>query len=461
MPVLAVGRWEAKAPREKAQMHSAAGLPSGPASARRSDLATGSTTSQREAARTLHGRRLLIARVACLVVIVLTLALAVPGFVVGFDRPELLAQPAVLALVERLGMSNQVVMAAGLLVPMAAVSAIAIFLFWRRSNDWMAMLFSLQMITSIAFTTRSLSALQQAYPAVRASVQFIWLLAFVLIIVMLYLFPDGRFVPRSTRLAVITVVLVVLSPGLPEGLLNLPRSQEGMSAWHWRAAVLGVLALWCTGLFAQIYRYRHVSGPVERQQAKWVMFILGSFMTIIALGVVIPSLFLDLPDLWFAAVLLACAPLGIALPISIAIAILRYRLYDIDRIISRTLAYGLLTVLLGGGYAAVVLGLGRLLPQGSSLTVAAATLVVAAAFRPARRRIQQAVDRRFNRRGHDAGRIIEAFGTRLRDQVDLDTLTGELLAVVDQTMQPTSASLWLRPAPDGPPRVGGLAGKRY
>ena len=450
MPVLAVGRWEAKAPREKAQMRSAAGLPSGPASARRSDLATGSTTSQREAARTLHGRRLLIARVACLVVIVLTLALAVPGFVVGFDRPELLAQPAVLALVERLGMSNQVVMAAGLLVPMAAVSAIAIFLFWRRSNDWMAMLFSLQMITSIAFTTRSLSALQQAYPAVRAPVQFIWLLAFVLIIVMLYLFPDGRFVPRSTRLAVITVVLVVLSPGLPEGLLNLPRSQEGMSAWHWRAAVLGVLALWCTGLFAQIYRYRHVSGPVERQQAKWVMFILGSFMTIIALGVVIPSLFLDLPDVWFAAVLLACAPLGIALPISIAIAILRYRLYDIDRIISRTLAYGLLTVLLGGGYAAVVLGLGRLLPQGSSLTVAAATLVVAAAFRPARRRIQQAVDRRFNRRRHNTAETIAAFGDRLHQQVDLDTLTVELLAVVDQTMQPTQVSLWLRPqAPSG------------
>jgi hypothetical protein len=420
---------------------------------------TGSTTSQREAARTLHGRRLLIARAACLVVIVLTLGLAIPGFLVGFERPELLNQPEVRALVERLGMSNQVVMAAGLLVPMAAVSAIAIFLFWRRSNDWMAMLFSLQMITSIAFTTRSLSALQQAYPAVRAPVQFIWLLAFVLIIVTLYLFPDGRFVPRFTRLlAVVAVVLVVLSPGLPEGLLSLPRAQEEMADWHWHAAVLGVLALWCTGLFAQIYRYRHVSGPVERQQAKWVMFLLGCFIAIIALGVVIPSLFLDLPDVWFAAVLLACVPLAIALPVSIAIAILRYHLYDIDRIISRTLAYGLLTVLLGGGYAGVVLGLGRLLPQGSSLTVAAATLVVAAAFQPARRRIQQAVDRRFNRRRHDAGRIIEAFGTRLRDQVDLDTLQAELLAVVDQTMQPTSVSLWLRPAPDGPPRVGGKGG---
>jgi hypothetical protein len=440
-------------------MHPAADLPEGPESAGRSDLLTGSTRPEREAARTLHGRRLLIARVACLAVIVLTLSLAIPGFVVGFDRPELLNQPEVLALVDRLGISNQVVMAAGLVVPMAAVSAIAVFLFWRRSDDWMAMLFSLEIITSIAFTTRSLAALQHAYPAVRAPVQFIWLLGFILIIVTLYLFPDGRFVPRSTRLlAAVTVVLVVLSPGLPEGMLSLPRAQEEMSVWHWRVAVLGVLALWCSGLFAQIYRYRHVSGPVERQQAKWVMFILGCFMAIIALGVVIPSLFLDLPDVWFAAVLLAFVPLGIALPISIAIAILRYHLYDIDRIISRTLAYGLLTVLLGGAYAGIVLGLGRLLPQDSSLTVAAATLAVAAAFQPARRRIQQAVDRRFNRRRHDAGRIIEAFGTRLHDQVDLDTLTGELLAVVDRTIQPTSASLWLRPAPDGPPRVGGKGG---
>jgi hypothetical protein len=125
-------------------------------------------------------------------------------------------------------------------------------------------------------------------------------------------------------------------------------------------------------------------------------------------------------------------------------AILRYRLYDIDRIISRTVAYGLLTVLLGGGYALVVLGLGQVLGRDSSLVVAAATLAVAAVFQPARRRIQQAVDRRFNRR-HDAGRVIDAFGARLRDQLDLATLTGELLAAVDQTMQPTRTSLWLRP----------------
>jgi len=139
------------------------------------------------------------------------------------------------------------------------------------------------------------------------------------------------------------------------------------------------------------------------------------------------------------------------LPVATGAAILRYRLYDVDRIVSRTLAYGLLTVLLGLGYAAVVLGLGGLLPDSSSLVVAAATLAVAAVFQPLRRRVQAAVDRRFNRRRHDTARTIAAFSTRLRDQVDLDALHGELLAVVDQTMQPTHASLWLRPqARSGP-----------
>jgi hypothetical protein len=133
------------------------------------------------------------------------------------------------------------------------------------------------------------------------------------------------------------------------------------------------------------------------------------------------------------------------LPLATGAAILRYRLYDIDRIISRTLAYGLLTVLLGLGYAAVVLGFGRLLGRDSSLVVAAATLAVAAAFQPARRRIQQGVDRHFNRRRHDAAQLIAAFSARLREQVDLDTLTTELLAVVEQTMQPAQTSLWLRP----------------
>jgi hypothetical protein len=154
----------------------------------------------------------------------------------------------------------------------------------------------------------------------------------------------------------------------------------------------------------------------------------------------------------------ALAPLvgGLNPPIlsaAIGAAILRYRLYDLDRIISRALAYGLLTVLLGGGYAGVVLGLGQLLGRDSNLVVAGATLAVAALFQPARRRIQQLVDRRFNRRRYDAAKTIEAFSARLRDEIDLDTLAAELHTVVDQTMQPTTASLWLRPSVERSPRT--------
>jgi predicted PurR-regulated permease PerM len=159
-----------------------------------------------------------------------------------------------------------------------------------------------------------------------------------------------------------------------------------------------------------------------------------------------------------AAVLLAGMALGatvvLLLAVGVCLAILRYRLYDLDRIISRTLAYGLLTVLLGGGCAAIVLGLGQLLGRSSSLAVAVATLAVAAAFQPARRRVQRMVDRGFNRRRYDAAQTIQAFSARLRQQTDLDSLTAELLRVVEQTMQPTSVSLWLGPSSTArhPPR---------
>ena len=137
------------------------------------------------------------------------------------------------------------------------------------------------------------------------------------------------------------------------------------------------------------------------------------------------------------------------IPIAIGVAVLRYRLYDLDRIINRTLVYGLLTALLGGAYAATVLVLGQVFGgvggDPPSWAVAGATLAVAALFQPARRRIQRVVDRRFDRRRYDAARTVDAFSGRLREELDLDALEAELLAVVDQTVQPTRASLWLRP----------------
>ncbi len=130
---------------------------------------------------------------------------------------------------------------------------------------------------------------------------------------------------------------------------------------------------------------------------------------------------------------------------AIAVAVFRYQLYDIDRLLNRTLVYALVTAILGAGYAALVLGLGQLLGRDrSSLGVAGATLAAAGLFQPLRRRVQQAVDRRFDRRRYDAARTIERFSGRLRREVDLDALSTELVAVVDQTMQPTAVSLWLR-----------------
>jgi peptidoglycan/LPS O-acetylase OafA/YrhL len=188
-----------------------------------------------------------------------------------------------------------------------------------------------------------------------------------------------------------------------------------------------------------VVRFRRARGA-ERQQLRWVA--LATVVLALLSVVVLAALALDA----FALAALAGSLCVAILPAAIGAAILRYRLYDLDRIISRTLAYGLLTLLLGGGYAGVVLGLGQLLGRGSSLVVAAATLAVAAAFQPARRRIQQLVDRRFDRRRYDAARTIAAFSARLRQQVDLDTLTAELLGVVDQTMQPRRVSLWLQPS---------------
>jgi hypothetical protein len=213
------------------------------------------------------------------------------------------------------------------------------------------------------------------------------------------------------------------------------------------AIVLTLLSV-VVGGASLVVRFRHARGE-ERQQLRWVAS--AAVVAAVGIPVAMAGIAIESPTVVGAAVLGSAAVLCLA----IAAAILRYRLYDLDRVVSRTVAYGLLTVLLGLAYAGVVLGLGRLLGRDSSLVVAAATLTVAAAFQPLRRRVQAAVDRRFNRRRHDAARIIEGFAARLRAQVDLDALHAELLAVADQTMQPTQTSLWLRPQSTGAASTGG------
>jgi hypothetical protein len=207
--------------------------------------------------------------------------------------------------------------------------------------------------------------------------------------------------------------------------------------------IVGVLLHWLSlpaAAVCVVLRFRASRG-VERQQLRWVA--AGAAGAVAGLLLALPG-GLGITSGWISNIVY---PAMLCPPVAVGVAVLRYRLYDLDRVISRTLTYGLLTMLLGLGYTAVVLGLGRLLPEGSSLAVAAATLAAAAAFSPLRHRVQDLVDRRFNRRRYDAAGTVAAFAARLRDQVDLDALHTELLAVVDQTMQPTRASLWLRGAP--------------
>jgi hypothetical protein len=285
-----------------------------------------------------------------------------------------------------------------------------------------------------------------------------------LVLLLLLLFPTGRLPwPRWRPVAwslVAGICLALVAQALkPRTLSDVPGDTNPFALPAFEP-VLGLLemlggALVIVGLLGAlaslVVRLRRSHGR-ERQQLKWFVYV--ALVGIVAIYLLDPLLTIltELPpgshssgvvallDPW----LLAPA----ALPITVAAAIVRHRLYDIDRVINRTLVYGLLTALLGSVYAAGVFLLGRLLdPAGgqSELAVAASTLAVAALFQPARRRVQTAVDRRFNRARYDAAMTVEAFSVRLRDEVDLNTLSAELLTIVDQTVQPTQASLWLRP----------------
>jgi hypothetical protein len=420
-------------------------------------VGVGVNANQNTASTRLRGRWLLAARTGWVAVTALVLGLVTAGFTVGLDRPELIHPRSAQTALAQAGVPGQVTVVAGLIVPMAVFAATGLLIFWRRSDDWAAMLVALTLVTGAGYSMRAVSALERAVPALQLPARFVWLLTTFLYLILLFVFPDGRFVPRWTRPLGAAAVLVValFSADLARVFVELPDVPPGMSQARFGLAVLVWSGFWGAGIWAQAYRYRHVSGPVQRQQTKWIALSLGLIFSVLALGFILPSLFIDTANAWFAWAALATMPVILQFPVSVAIAILRHHLYDIDRLLSRTLTYGLLTIVLGIVYAGAVVVLGQALnPRGedSTLAVAASTLLVAALFQPLRRRIQGAVDRRFNRRRYDAANTIDDFSNRLREQVDLDTLSAELLSVVHQTMQPTKASVWLRP-PLAPPRT--------
>jgi hypothetical protein len=279
--------------------------------------------------------------------------------------------------------------------------------------------------------------------------------AYLGIVAPLFLFPDGRPLTRRWRPVVavallwpaVTMVAVWLTPGKLE--LHPTRENPigidlGKYALFAFAPVL--LALVALALVSLILRYRRSHG-VERQQLRVFVLTTSTVVTVLVLlglgsnlGGPVGRVLANVGDfviLWLIALI----------PISMGVAILRYRLYDLDRVVSRTLVYGSLTVILGAAYVGLVLAgqwVFSSFAGGSNLAVAVSTLAVAALFLPLRARIQRVVDRRFYRRRYDAQRTLETFALRVREEVDLDALSSELAAVVDETMQPAHVAVWRR-----------------
>ncbi|HZO79106.1 MAG TPA: hypothetical protein VFB39_13780 [Solirubrobacteraceae bacterium] len=290
----------------------------------------------------------------------------------------------------------------------------------------------------------------------------LWLPSFVTLLLAVVLFPDGR--PPSSRwrwplralgavalawaVATLALVVHVVIAGTVrvESGGDLYQFDNTRGAWTavklLTAVVIGMVALgFVSWLVSQVLQYRRHEGE-RRVQQKWI--ISGAVVAALAMATnLLPYPFstddarVTISD--FATIGLA------ALPVSMGVAILRYRLYDIDRVISRTLSYAILTALLAGTFVGLVVLTTDVLPFSSAVGVAASTLAAFALFNPLRKRVQQAVDRRFNRARYDAEQTVATFAARLRDAVDLDAVQTELLDAVKSAVAPTHATVWLRP----------------
>jgi hypothetical protein len=332
----------------------------------------------------------------------------------------------------------------GVVAPVVAGLVFAIVagvIFWRRSEDRIALFgaFALLLFGGAALNSDVSEAAAAAYPALWFPGHLLEYAGHVSYSIFFLTFPDGKFVPRWTRwLALVWAMLFVPDVFFPHTPLNL---LDGPLFF----CFIGSLVL------AQVYRYVRVSGPVHRQQTKWVVFgtavagagLLGTMMV----GNYVPAVEQSGPlgqmigtTLFEGFVLL--------IPLSIGVAVVRSGLYEIDVIINRTLVYGSLSAVLVALYFGGIVVLQRvfvlLTGQQSTLAVVASTLAIAALFNPLRRRVQGFVDRRFYRRKYDARKTLEAFSAKLRDETDLDSLNRELLSVVRDTVQPEHVSLWLR-----------------
>jgi len=331
-------------------------------------------------------------------------------------------------------------------------AVVAIVIFWRRSKDAMALLVATMLVVwgpLNGLFVLAPSAIEGMYPTLEATLvevtfgstlTYVGYMAWMLFF---YLFPSGRFVPRWTRWLALCWVLFLTSWNF---------TTFGPPTWPPLLFNVAVLVLWGSFPVAQLYRYAHVSDATQRQQTKWVVFgvaaaVAGVLTTIFTVGAAI-----DLPPEEVGPRMLSMLLMdafALLIPLSIGVAVLRSRLFDIDVLINRTLVYGSLTATLVAIYFGGIVLLQRvfvvLTGERSTLAVVASTLAIAAVFNPLRRQVQAFVDRRFYRSKYDARKTLEAFSAKLREETDLDALNAELVGLVEETLQPAHVSLWLRP----------------
>jgi hypothetical protein len=334
-----------------------------------------------------------------------------------------------------------------------ALTLASVEMVWRNWSDWRPLFFSAVFVTYSVWVTPTLDALGLP-PVLQTLADLMQAAGLLMAIHFFLLFPDGRFVPRWTRLNALgwAVYCVAwgLFPSMPLSLIDPFEASFG-------AFLILMLLGWSVGLVAQEVRYRQVDSR-QRTQTKWVLLVIAGACAGYA-SVYLPGVFLPasgrvrlLYDLFgFSLFWLLALPI----PVALIIAMLRYSLFDVNVLINRTLVYGTLTVALILVYIGSVVLLQALfrtvIGSESQLAIVASTLAIAALFVPLRRRVQGFVDRRFYRRKYDARKKLEAFSAKLRDETDLEALNNDLVGVVRETMQPAHVSLWLRPdtAPKG------------
>jgi hypothetical protein len=315
---------------------------------------------------------------------------------------------------------------------------IGTIIFARRSDSWMPLFVSFALVLEGTQSGGILYSLEHVHESLAWLAGVLDAMSSVALVSLFFVFPNGRFVPRWTRWIVVLVVMFAIS----DAFLNVFDILDGSPVDS--LIVLGVV--FGSMIYAQIYRYRRVSTLEERQQTKWVMF--GMVVAIVAASVAVVGTVAN-PDRtalvalgWFTIL-----NLGFALiPITIAFAITRYRLFDIDVLINRALVYTIVTVVLGASYTGSVLLLQWVLGSltgSSGIAVAASTLLAAGLFRLARARVQLRVDRRFYRTRYDTGLMLARFGQSIREEVDLDQLQLELCGVITETMQPQRVTFWI------------------